>query len=224
MSNATAQTKEEKKELIGFFKQEDKTLEKALTKKELNLDHYSSEDLKATNEKGSLKVKIPQFIACTALITKSVSLRTKAIFYNCDIYVLSPYHHKLSSTLFTELEYTQLCLDNNLDLKVSEIQLPVRVRFVKGYSNESLSTDKSFYAFDVLFPGNEKKLFIRDFLKGGEMHLINLLSKKNYQECLAQQIGCFNDRGFKLYLLDSTEINAINKNKDFWDLYSDDLD
>lgn len=211
-----------KEVLVGFFQQDDKNLEKALTKQELNLDQYSSADLCELKENGGLKVEIPQFTPCTALISKSVSTKNNAIFYSCVIYISNPYKYKISREVFTENAYMQICLDNDLSLEEEELQIPVRVRFVKGYSKKSLSSDKSFYAFECLFPGNDKKLILRDFLNGGDIHLINLLSKKSKEECAEKNIEYFNNRGLKLYILQNSDIDSLNLNDSFWDLYRGD--
>lgn len=199
---------------IGFFDRDDKELERLIPRKELNLEQWSKEDLWAHDDKDRMIINVPQFIPCNAVLSKNISARTKAVFYNIDIYVSKPYHRTLKS--FTEAQFNRIILDNDLNIDSAQTVIPARVRFSKGYSDKSLSDDHSFYLMEVLIPGNSKHLILSDFLSAADYSLISILSKKLDQECLAQGIDSFNSRGFKLYFAESDSIVKT----DLWELQS----
>lgn len=196
---------------IGFFDRADKDLERLTPRKDLRLDQYTKEDLWARDENGRMKVKIPQFVYCNAVLSKNISKKTNLVFYNCDIYISNPFHRVLKN--FTESNYIRIMLDNDLNLQNAETIVPARVRFSKGYSQQSLSQDHSFYLMEVIIPGNEKCFVLSDFLTGSDISLISILSKKVEQECIAQGIENFNAKGFKLYYAESDEFVK----RDLWE-------
>lgn len=218
-TTTTATNNTEEKKLIGFFDQEDSALEKAFTTKEIRtlIDEIPSEEFSKLTDKGYFVKKVPQFIGCNAILSKNISKNTGRIFYSCDLYISNPYHHVMST--FDENTYMQIMLDNDFDMKASQTMVPCRVRFLKGYSEQALSEDHSFYAIEAIFPSSERKIFIRDFINGGERSYLNSLSKKNYQECLAKGIDCFADRGIQLYLLKDDKVV-----RNLWANYSGDED
>ena len=220
MNTTTPTVKEEKiVNKVGFFDQADPLLEAALTTKEIReiIDGIPADEFIRRTERGGLAKVIPQFIYCNAVLSRSVSAKTKRVFYSCKIYISDPFSHTLSSDAFGENDYMRIMLDNDLNMKEAETVIPVRIRFLKGYSDQSLSEDHSFYAIEVIFPGKERKYIIRDFIKGGARSYVNLLSKKDRKYCEEKGIQYFSGAGFKLYLLKDDKVVA-----NLWANFTDD--
>lgn len=218
-----AENKEIKTERIEFFSQEDSKLEKLIPNSEVleSVKDYSFEDLIAINEDRSMKIKVNQFIPCMCTISKSVS-KNKSIFYTMEVQLSTPVKHKMSSEAFNENTYNRLILDCDFSSEDPIITFPVRVRFVKGYSEESLSKDKSYLAIQVLIPCNSpRKLIIFDYISGGERNLIDLASVKTREECEKKKISYFSGRGFKLCLADQE--NSVNMPKNFFESYNSEI-
>ena len=208
---------------IEFFAQEDSKLEKLIPNKDIleKVKDYSFDDLIAINDDRSMKIKVDQFIPCMCTITKSVT-KTKNIFYSMEVQLSTPLKHKMSSDAFNENTYNRLILDCGFSTEEAIITFPVRVRFVKGYSEDSLSDDKSYYAIQVLIPCNSsRKLIIFDYISGGEKILIDLASVKSCKECEEKKIGYFLGRGFKLYLVDQEK--SVNMPKNFFESYNSEI-
>lgn len=208
---------------IEFFAQEDSKLEKLIPNKDIleKVKDYSFDDLIAINDDRSMKIKVDQFIPCMCTITKSVT-KTKNIFYSMEVQLSTPLKHKMSSDAFNENTYNRLILDCGFSTEEAIITFPVRVRFVKGYSEDSLSDDKSYYAIQVLIPCNSsRKLIIFDYISGGEKILIDLASVKSRKECEEKKIGYFLGRGFKLYLADQEK--SVNMPKNFFESYNSEI-
>ena len=218
-----AENKEIKTERIEFFSQEDSKLEKLIPNSEVleSVKDYSFEDLIAINEDRSMKIKVNQFIPCMCTISKSVS-KNKSIFYTMEVQLSTPVKHKMSSEAFNENTYNRLILDCDFSSEDPIITFPVRVRFVKGYSEESLSKDKSYLAIQVLIPCNSpRKLIIFDYISGGERNLIDLASVKTREECEKKKISYFSGRGFKLCL--AGQENSVNMPKNFFESYNSEI-
>lgn len=209
---------------ISFFEEEDKNLKKLIANKEIQemVKDYSYEDLISINPDRSMKVKVDQFVPCMATITKTMN-KNKNIYYSMEVQICSPLKHKMSSDAFGENTYNKLLLDCDFSFEESVITFPVRVRFVKGYSEDSLSADKSYLAIQVLLPGNSpKKTIIFDYISGFEKTLIDLASTKTKEECESKKIGYFNGRGFNLYLADQEK--AVNIPKNFFEFYNSEIE
>ena len=222
-SAENAENKEIKTERIEFFSQEDSKLEKLIPNKDIleKVKDYSFDDLIAINDDRSMKIKVEQFIPCMCTITKSVT-KTKNIFYSMEVQLSTPLKHKMSSEAFNENTYNRLILDCGFSSEEAIITFPVRVRFVKGYSEDSLSDDKSYYAIQVLIPCNSsRKLIIFDYISGGEKILIDLASVKTREECEKKKISYFSGRGFKLCLADQE--NSVNMPKNFFESYNSEI-
>lgn len=207
--NTTTKTEEITSEKrIGFLEKEFDTLPRIIDVRE-ELDKYSAEDLKATTDDGKLKVKIPQFRGVNAHITRSVSKNGSA-FFTCDLFISNPIKHRLSSEIFKENLYQRILMINNISFEEAEFDLPVRVRFGKGYSTNAKSADGAFLFIEVVFPGI--KTIYRDFLKPSEVHLINLHSLKTPEECAKQKISPWNSNHYFVGVLDASGF------KNLWDL------
>ncbi len=219
-----ADNAENKIQKVEFFKQQDSLLDKLIPNKEIleKVKDYTFEDLISINDDRSMKVKVDQFIPCMCTITKSVS-KSKNIFYSMEVQISTPLKHRMSSDSFNENTYNRLILDCGFSSEDPIITFPVRVRFVKGYSEESLSEDKSYLAIQVLLPCNSsRKLIIFDYISGSERILIDLASVKTRKECEEKKIGYFSGRGFNLYLADQEK--SVNVPKNFFELYNSEID
>lgn len=213
----------EEKKMTAFFAQEDTSLSSAIPNKEVleQLKGYTFQDLTEIRPDRSMKVKVEQFVPCMCTITKSHSAKTGNVFYTMDVHYSSPLKHRMSSTAFNENVYDQLIMEGDFSLNEAVLNFPVRVRFIKGYSEESLSSDKSFFAIQVLMPSNEeKKMLLFDYISGTEKYLINSASTKSKEECDLKGINYFSGRGFKLY----RTIGGVKIPKDFFEGYNADLE
>lgn len=213
----------EEKKMTAFFAQEDVALSNAAPNKEVleELKAYTFQDMIAIQTDRSMVVKVEQFTPCMCTITKSHSAKTGNVFYTMDVHYSSPLKHRMSSTAFNENVYNQLIMEGDFSLNEAVLNFPVRVRFIKGYSEESLSPDKSFFAIQVLMPTNEeKKMLLFDYISGTEKYLINSASTKSKEECDLKGINYFSGRGFKLY----RTIGGVKIPKDFFEGYNADLE
>ncbi len=218
-----ADNTEKKVQKVEFFAQDDSLLEKLIPNKDIleKVKDYTFEDLTAINEDRTMKIKIDQFIPCMCTISKSIN-KAKNIFYSMEVQLSTPIKHKMSSSAFNENTYIKVLLDCDINSEEASVTFPVRVRFVKGYSEESLSVDKSYYAIQVLLPGNSpKKSIIFDYIPGYEKHLIDLASVKSLKECEGKKISYFSGRGFKLYL---AEQDSVNMPKSFFEFYNSEIE
>lgn len=212
--------KMETKEKVAFFDQEDKELIEATANKDVleKIKEYTYQDLTEIQVDRSMKVKVEQFVPCMCTVTKSHSAKTGNVFYTMEVHYSSPLKHKMSSDAFNENVYNQLIMEADFSIKEAVLSFPVRMRFIKGYSEESLSPDKSFYAMQVLVPTNaERKMLLFDYITGTEKYLINTASKKTKEECEVKGINYFSGRGFKLYRTDSRSVKVP---KNFFEGYN----
>lgn len=223
-NKSNTENKENKVQKIEFFNQEDKNLEKLIPNKEIleKVKDFSFEELISINDDRSMKIKVDQFIPCMATVSKTIS-KSKNIFYSMEIHLSTPLKHKMSSNAFNENIYNKILLDCDFSSDEPIINFPVRVRLLKGYSEESLSEDKSYFAIQVLLPGNNpKKTILFDYLPGMEKYLIDLASVKTPEECKSKKITYFLGRGFKLYLAETEK--SINMPKNFFEGYNSEID
>ena len=193
---------------IGFFERDFNSLPKSIDVMD-ELSKYSADDLKATTEDGKLRVKISQFRGVNAHVTRTVS-KSGSIFYTCDLYLSNPIKHRLDSQVFSENLYQRLLMINNISFEESEFDIPVRLRFGKGYSEKVKNADGSFLFVEVIFPGIKR--IYRDFLKPSEIELINLHSLKTPEECAKQKILPWNQNHFFVGVLDASGFKSL------WDL------
>lgn len=192
----------------GFFEAELNDLETIVDVRE-ELAKYVAADLCELNEEGFLKIRIPQFRGINAHVTKSLSKKTGMLFYSCDLYINNPLKHHLE--IFDEGVYQDILLRNDfISTEYKEFDIPVRVRFIKGYSEKALSEDHIYYGLEVIFPGL-KRIF-REFLKPSEVDRINYLSLKSTEECEKQKIQAWND-AYRLFRVDDDKLVG-----NLWDL------